>query len=153
MKGVSGAGRGTAYRAENAETGAPLLENVAAAFSWAARARGLLGRPPPPPGAGWWLRPCGAIHTWGMRYPLDIAFLDRDERVVRVVRALSPWRAAGGGPSAYSALECAAGALPDAIRPGSRLTFVPLAPHEANSARNIHQGEAGGGVGRSPCRR
>lgn len=54
--------------------------------------RGLLGRPEPGPAQGLLLAPCHAVHTIGMRYPIDVVFLDRDDRVVRVVEALKPLR-------------------------------------------------------------
>jgi uncharacterized protein len=41
---------------------------------------------------GLWLDPCGGIHTWGMRYAIDVLFLDREMRVLRVARNVRPWR-------------------------------------------------------------
>jgi uncharacterized protein len=38
------------------------------------------------------LRRCRSIHTFGMRFPLDIVFVDRDWRVVRLARDVGPWR-------------------------------------------------------------
>lgn len=62
--------------------------------SWLGRLAGLLGRRPPRLPVGIWLAPCRAVHTIGMRYALDLFFLDRHGRVVRVVSALPPWRLA-----------------------------------------------------------
>lgn len=58
------------------------------------RLRGLLGRPPLHGGAAQalWLTPCGGVHTFGMGYPLDIVFLDRDGRVLECCESLPPWR-------------------------------------------------------------
>lgn len=56
--------------------------------------RGLLGRPEPGPGQGLLLARCNAVHTIGMRYPIDVVFLDKDERVVRIVEAMKPVRQA-----------------------------------------------------------
>ncbi|HEX7814873.1 DUF192 domain-containing protein [Dyella sp.] len=55
---------------------------------------GLLGRPPLRPDAeeALLLSPCGAVHTIGMRYALDIVFLDRIGRVLDCHAALSPGR-------------------------------------------------------------
>jgi uncharacterized membrane protein (UPF0127 family) len=44
-----------------------------------------------------------------MRFPIDVVFLDRDWKVVRVVHALKPWRVAGAR-RAVAALELPAGA-------------------------------------------
>lgn len=90
------------------------------------RAIGLLGRKTLPPGAGLWLTPCGAVHTCGMRFALDLIFLDRADRVVRLVREVRPWRIlVTGGPRAVSVIELASGWLPpDAVVPGDPLAWV-----------------------------
>ncbi|THD11393.1 hypothetical protein B1806_04260 [Metallibacterium scheffleri] len=56
------------------------------------RIRGLLGRPELGPGEALLLDPCKAVHTIGMRYPIDIVFLDADNRVVRIKPAMKPLR-------------------------------------------------------------
>lgn len=56
------------------------------------RLRGLLGRPEPEPGVALLLDPCWAVHTVGMRYPIDVVFCDARWRVLRVVAALPPRR-------------------------------------------------------------
>ncbi|RSE88766.1 DUF192 domain-containing protein [Achromobacter denitrificans] len=61
---------------------------------WRGRMRGLLGRPPPGPRSGILLAPCAGVHTFGMRYAIDVAFVSRTGRVVAVRRALPPWRVA-----------------------------------------------------------
>jgi uncharacterized protein len=50
------------------------------------------------------------VHTAGMRFTIDVAFLSGDKTVVRVTR-LKPWRVAIGGRAAKSAVEAEAGAL------------------------------------------
>jgi len=60
----------------------------------AGRLVGLLARRRPPgPRSGIWLAPCRAVHTLGMAYTIDVAFIGRDGRVLRVA-TLRPWRAA-----------------------------------------------------------
>lgn len=56
------------------------------------RARGLIGREPPPPGTGLLIPRCNAIHTLFMGYPIDAFFLDGEGRVVKEVRSIRPWR-------------------------------------------------------------
>ena len=56
------------------------------------RLRGLLGHRAPPPYA-LLLTPCSSVHTAGMRFALDLHWLDADGRVIRVDRAVGPWRA------------------------------------------------------------
>lgn len=65
-----------------------LFERMAAATSVISRMRGLLGAER---GDGLLLiAPCKGIHTYGMRYPIDAAFVDREGVVVLVRRALEP---------------------------------------------------------------
>jgi uncharacterized membrane protein (UPF0127 family) len=58
------------------------------------RLRGLLGRRGLERGEGLLIRPTGAVHTWFMRFPIDVVFLDSELRVVGVAADLGPWRAA-----------------------------------------------------------
>jgi uncharacterized membrane protein (UPF0127 family) len=88
--------------------GAVVCERCRVADSPLSRMRGLLGRQELPAGEGIWLRPCGSVHTAFMRFAIDVVFLDREGRVVRVVRGLRPWRAAGARGS-RSAIELPAG--------------------------------------------
>lgn len=72
------------------------------------RLRGLIGRDAPAAGRGLLIRRCNAVHTCFMRYPIDVSFLDRSGRVVRVVRNVRPWRLfVWGGWRASQALETA----------------------------------------------
>ena len=73
-----------------------------------ARARGLLGRSGLEPGGGMLIDAAPSVHMFFMRFPIDVVFLDRDWRVVRIVHALKPWRVAGAG-RAVAALELPAG--------------------------------------------
>jgi hypothetical protein len=59
------------------------------------RARGLLGRGGLKRGEGILLRPASSIHMWFMRFAIDAVFLDREDRVLRIVSHLRPWRVAG----------------------------------------------------------
>src|ERR671929_776651 len=72
------------------------------------RMRGLLGRSELPAGEGLLLKPCGSVHMFFMRFPIDAVFLDRELSVVGVVPGLRPWRMAGRR-GAKMTLELAAG--------------------------------------------
>jgi uncharacterized protein len=85
------------------------LASVELATSPTTRARGLLGRSGLEPGHALWLAPCRSIHTIGMRFSIDVIFLDRDWRVIKVFAPLPPLRFAWGGWRADGALELAAG--------------------------------------------
>ncbi len=90
------------------------------------RMRGLLGRRTLEAGWGMYLAPAGSIHTWGMQFALDLIFMDRALRVVRVVRDVPPWRMAWGGRRAWAVIEVAAGWLPAAAVPvGAACAVAP----------------------------
>jgi len=97
---------------------------IGVADSWWTRFRGLLGRPALAAGEGLLLLDCGAVHTVGMRHPIDVAFLDADGTVVRSIGRLRPWRLGHGGPGAVHALELPPGRLAETgTGPGTRLTW------------------------------
>ena len=55
-------------------------------------------------GAGLLIPRCSAVHTFGMRFPLDLVFLDREGRVSSARRAVPPRRFARD-PCAAAVLE------------------------------------------------
>lgn len=57
---------------------------------------------------GLWLVPCRAVHTLGMRFPIDVVFIDRQGRAMRIDTAVAPWRCRWQH-GAHSVLELAAG--------------------------------------------
>lgn len=58
------------------------------------RMRGLLGRPPLNPDQGLLIIPCSSVHTIGMKYPIDLIFLNKDWQIQKIFRAVKPWRIA-----------------------------------------------------------
>jgi uncharacterized membrane protein (UPF0127 family) len=70
--------------------------------------RGLLGRRTLDSDEGILLRPAGSVHTFFMRFAIDVLFLDRDLVVVGIEPELRPWRTAGRR-GAKSVVELAAG--------------------------------------------
>lgn len=74
------------------------------------RMRGLLGRPRLGDGEALLLEPCRSVHCVGMRYPLDLAYLDRRGRVCKLVYGLKPWRFSSS-LQAHATLEMAEGKL------------------------------------------
>jgi len=72
------------------------------------RMRGLLGRRGLPRGHGLLIEPTWSVHTWFMRFPIDVVFLDHDLTVLKIRKHMGPWRAAARF-RARSVLELAAG--------------------------------------------
>ncbi len=103
------------------EAGRIVCERCEVADGLISRARGLLGRSGLGPGEGLLLRPAFSIHTFFMRFPIDVVFLDRNGEVVAVAESVRPWRAATRF-RARAVLELAAGeAARLKLRPGERL--------------------------------
>jgi uncharacterized membrane protein (UPF0127 family) len=75
------------------------------------RMQGLLGTSGIDEGHGLVLKPCSMIHTWFMRYAIDVVFVDRDGRIVRTFEELAPFRLAWGGWRAHMAVELPAGSV------------------------------------------
>jgi uncharacterized membrane protein (UPF0127 family) len=73
-----------------------------------ARMRGLLGRDGLEPGSGMLIDSAPTVHTFFMRFAIDVVFLDREWKVVGIRHALRPWRVAGAR-RAVAALELPAG--------------------------------------------
>ncbi|MDA0578048.1 MAG: DUF192 domain-containing protein [Verrucomicrobia bacterium] len=91
--------------------GVLLLKRLDLAETFGSRLRGLLGRDQLPQDEGLYLAPCRAVHTFGMRFALDLLFVDRQWRVQRVVRHVGAGRMAWGGWQAHGVIEMTAGTL------------------------------------------
>jgi uncharacterized membrane protein (UPF0127 family) len=94
----------------NARTDSPLATSVELAQTSRERRRGLLGRDGCPIGSALVITRCNAVHTVGMRFAIDVAFVDSRGRVRKVVEHLVPWRIAVS-PLASAVIEFPAGAL------------------------------------------
>lgn len=106
------------------DTGTLLADRVRSAHTHWTRIKGLLGTRALEPGAGLWLMPCSQVHMIGMQYPVDVAFLDDDLKVVRTVEALRPGRISPKVGEATSVLELPAGRLAAlGVADGARLAI------------------------------
>ena len=105
-------------------TGAVVAASVDVALTRNERRRGLLGRDSLADDAAMFIAPCMAIHTVGMAFPIDVAFVDAQGRIVRMVHSMRPWRLAAsfGG---RAVIELAAGRLRECdVNVGDRLSLV-----------------------------
>lgn len=82
--------------------------NIRVANTFLSRLRGLLFRRPMSISEGLLIVPCSSIHTFFMRYDVDVVFLDRSCRIRKIIPRLKPWRAAFSRRS-HQVLELAAG--------------------------------------------
>lgn len=81
------------------------------AHTFGARWTGLLRQSTLETKEGLLLVPGGSIHTFGMRFPIDVVFLDRQLRVVRLLQHMAPWRFALGPAETRLVLELRAGRI------------------------------------------
>jgi len=84
-----------------------LATRVAVANTHWSRLWGLIGRRPASFAGGHalWIIPCRGVHTLGMRFPIDVVYLDQHNTVVHIEQRLSPWRFAPVRLKAASVLE------------------------------------------------
>ena len=101
-----------------------LGNDVDIADTSAKRRTGLLHHERLEPGTGLWIVPCESVHTFFMKFPIDLVYLDRHKRVRKVRNAVRPWRMSAC-LSAHSVLELPAGtAAATGTRRGDELTIV-----------------------------
>jgi uncharacterized membrane protein (UPF0127 family) len=92
-------------------TGRVLAARLAKPRTAFGRGLGLMFRRSLSSGEGMWIAPCSGIHTFFMRFAIDVVFLDRGQRVVRAYEALGRWRMVPLVIGAHSVVELPAGAL------------------------------------------
>jgi uncharacterized membrane protein (UPF0127 family) len=113
-------------RIVNRDRGTTLAERAVRAGNLFARTRGLMGAAPLPSGAGLLLDGDNAIHTCFMRFPIDVAFLDREGKVLHLIHRLAPWRVSRIVWRAHAVLELPPGILADTqTHVGDRLAVEP----------------------------
>lgn len=107
----------------NLTNGAILADAADRADTSPKRRTGLLKHNCLPPGQGLWIAPCEAVHTFGMKFPIDVLFLNRQRTVLKIRREMGRrgvsvcWRA-------YSVLELPAGTVAETqTKVGDQLAF------------------------------
>jgi uncharacterized membrane protein (UPF0127 family) len=124
-------------RVANLSRNTVLATSMELADSSPKRNKGLLGRSRLAPGEGLWILPCEAIHTFGMKFPIDLVYLDGKNRIKKLCRDVPPWRLSVC-LSARSVLELPAGAIRETkTRPGDIIEFSS-ASASSDSADAVH---------------
>jgi uncharacterized membrane protein (UPF0127 family) len=100
-----------AVRAINATRGTIVGECIRVAESGLARIVGLLGERELLPGDGLLIVPSQGVHTWGMWFPIDIAVLDGEWKVIAIRRKVRPFRMTRLYWKAAAVLELPSGML------------------------------------------
>ena len=108
---------------KNEGKGTTVANDLRIATSIWSRFWGLMGRRQLPEGQGLLIDPCSSIHMFFMRFPLDVIFLDKEGKVVKIVEDIKPWRMAMGG-GGKMALELNSGAASQAqVEVGDKLVI------------------------------
>ncbi|MBT7608754.1 MAG: DUF192 domain-containing protein [Bacteriovoracaceae bacterium] len=71
-----------------------------------------------------WIRPCKSIHTCFMKYPIDVMFLDKKLKIVKIIKNIKPWRVTLMYFTATQCLEFSGGFLPGNLKIGDNLEAV-----------------------------
>jgi uncharacterized membrane protein (UPF0127 family) len=102
------AGPASAYQIRIERSGEVLARFLDGAFDSASRNKGLLGRTGMATDQAMVIAPCTAVHTFWMKFTIDLVYAARDGRVLKIRRRVAPWRmsAAIGG---FAVIELAAG--------------------------------------------
>lgn len=118
----------------NQTRGCVLSDQCELARTFLSRGLGLMGRSSLAPGQGLLIYPEWSIHTFFMRFPIDVLFLDRQDRVVGLRAAMPPYRPFAGVWGAQYVLELPEGVLANTgTKIGDLLVLTP--PLHAPDAR------------------
>lgn len=114
------------FKVTNVTRGKLLADHSAEARTFGSRFIGLMGRKELPFGDGLHIVPCNSIHTFFMKIPIDAVFLDKENKVVKVLHAMVPWRLSSLYLGAHSVLELPSGtSAASGTAEGDQLEFVP----------------------------
>jgi hypothetical protein len=114
------------YIVHNATRSTTIGDRIARAGTSNERTTGLLKRSKLENGEGLWIIPCEAVHTFFMKFPLDLIYIDRKHRIRKVVRNVAPWRVSAC-LSAHSIIELPAGMIDETdSQPGDQLEINPV---------------------------
>ena len=101
----------TLYKAINVTTGQIIATRVKIAQDFKSRSIGLLNRTSLDEDEALLIKPCNAIHTFFMKFPIDVVFLDKKARVVKIKHALKKSRFSASILRGYMTLEMKSGKL------------------------------------------
>jgi uncharacterized membrane protein (UPF0127 family) len=117
------------YQLRNRRSGAVVASRILPAFDSASRRTGLLKHTGLPADTAMVIAPCSSIHTVFMQFSIDVAFVARDGRIVKLRSDVRPWRLAAAF-GAYAVVEMTSGAFArtDTVE-RDQLVVEPIDPH------------------------
>lgn len=116
---------GDPFALRNTRNGLLVAGRLEPAFDSDTRRRGLMGRHGLAPGSALVIAPSNSVHTFFMKFPIDIVFAGRDGRVLKVRPGVGPWRMTGA-LRGFAVIELPSGSAQLAdVRVGDVLEVVP----------------------------
>ena len=110
----------------NCDRGTVLAESADVADTSAKRRTGLLKHSKLEPGQGLWIAPCESVHSFGMKFAIDVVYLDRKKRVRKIRKEMVP-RRLSACLTAHSVLVLPVGVIDSSrTEPGDQLEFEKL---------------------------
>jgi len=117
---------GAAHRLTNVRKQQVVARTVLTAFDSASRRQGLLGRDGLEEGSALIIAPCSAVHTFSMRFAIDVLFVAKDGRVLKARKNVRPGRIAAS-LRAFAVVELPVGAIErSGTRAGDVLEVQPV---------------------------
>src|SRR5215470_5875710 len=95
----------------NPGKGTSLGEAIEVAQTAVQRVKGLLGRECLEDGQGLLFKKCSSLHTFFMSFPIDIVFMDKHQKVLKMSRGVKPYKLVAAPLRAHYALELPVGAI------------------------------------------
>jgi len=89
----------------NVNRGTVLADSLDVADSFVKSMIGLMGKACLKKGHGLWIKPCQSVHTFWMRFPIDVLFLDKNGVVIHFIESMKPFRVSRHVLKARSVLE------------------------------------------------
>ena len=108
---------------EGAPKSAPFLE-IKIANGFLTRFAGLMLQKKLPQATGLLLAPCNSVHMCFMRFSIDVIYLDKEYRIIKIVKNIRPWIGLSMCAKAWATLEVTAGeAKRCGLEVGKKLKF------------------------------
>jgi uncharacterized membrane protein (UPF0127 family) len=108
----------------NKRTGETIADKAIIASTFLGRLQGLMGKKELLPGTALVLHPCRSIHTFFMRFPIDVVFLNKEGMVVFLISELSPYRVSPYISKAETVIELPPGTIEKEIQSGDFLLIA-----------------------------
>ncbi|MBW8384265.1 MAG: DUF192 domain-containing protein [Youngiibacter sp.] len=101
-----------------------ILGNVEKADTFVSRFKGLLGRESLDSDCGLIIEPCNSIHCFFMKFPIDVAFVDKDNQVIKVIKDMKPYSLSPIVSGSRFVIEANSGAFEGKLKEGDKISVL-----------------------------